>query len=56
MVFQLALQLWTTGRCTLLKGLEAAAMPLDKVIAVQHFKQVCQAHIRTLQGHRSCPE
>ena len=36
-VFQLALQLWTTGSCTLLKGLEAAAMPLDKVIAVQQF-------------------
>ena len=36
-VSQLALQLWTTGSCTLLKGLEAAAMPLDKVIAVQQF-------------------
>ena len=53
MVFQLALQLWTTGSCTLLKGLEAAGMTLDKVIAVQHFTQVCQAHISTLQEHRS---
>jgi hypothetical protein len=55
MVFQLALQLWSTGSSTLLKGLEAAAMPLDKVIAVQHFTQVCQAHVCTLQVHRSCP-
>ena len=55
-VLQLALQLWATGSCTLLKGLEAAAIPLNEVIAVQHFTQVCQAHIRTLQEHKSCPE